>query len=125
MDKEGHVPAFPFGFGLSYTAFEYGNLRLNQDTIGVDDTVQASVDITNTGSVAGAETAQLYVGYGGSQVERPILELKGFQKVELKASETKEVVFKLSPRQLTYYDRDRPCWIIEPIAYNIYVGPSS
>ncbi len=71
LDKEGKEAAFPFGFGLSYTSFAYDNLRVLTPEVGVDGTLEVAVDVTNTGSVAGEEAVQLYVGFEGSAVERP------------------------------------------------------
>lgn len=89
MDKQGQEPAFPFGFGLSYTTFTYRNLQTDRSEIGPDEALKVSVDATNTGSVAGEEVVQLYVGYEGSRVERPVKELKGFWKVSLAPGQTK------------------------------------
>ncbi len=125
MDKAGHTPAFPFGFGLSYTTYEYKNLRLEQDEIAADGVLHASVEITNTGRRMGEEVAQLYIGYEGSAMERPLKELKGFARVRLEPGETKRVEFAVPGEQLAYYDEERPGWVIEPITYNVYVGPSS
>lgn len=125
MDKMGHAPAFPFGFGLSYTTYEYRNLRLEQDEIAADGVLHASVEITNTGRRMGEEIAQLYVGYEGSAVERPLKELKGFARVHLEPGETKRVAFAVPGERLAYYDEARAGWVIEPITYNVYVGPSS
>jgi beta-glucosidase len=125
MDKEGHVPAFPFGFGLSYTTFAYRHMQLDGKEIAADGELEVSVDVTNTGGVAGEEVVQLYVGYEGSQVERPVRELKGFAKVRLEPGETKRVAFALAARQLAYYDEQRARWMAEPITYRAFVGPSS
>ena len=83
------------------------------------------MEITNAGNVAGEEVVQLYVGYEGSQLERPLKELKGFSKVHLAPGETKRVEFALAARQLAYYDEQRSSWIVEPITYTVYVGSSS
>lgn len=125
MDREGYTPAFPFGFGLSYTTYVYKNLQLDHEKIGAGGTLRASVEVANTGDVAGEEVAQLYVGYEGSQVERPFKELKGFSKVHLAPGETKRVEFALAARQLAYYDEQHTGWIVEPITYTVYVGRSS
>jgi beta-glucosidase len=125
MDEEGQAPAFPFGFGLSYTTYEYKNLRLERDEIASDGVLRASVEIANTGDRAGEEVAQLYVGYEGSAVERPLKELKGFARVRLKPGETRRVEFVVPVERLAYYDEAHAGWIVEPIAYNLYVGPSS
>ena len=125
MDKEGYTPAFPFGFGLSYTTYAYKNLELDKEEISSDGTLRVSVEITNAGNVAGEEVVQLYVGHEGSQLERPLKELKGFSKVHLAPGETKRVEFALAARQLAYYDEQRSSWIVEPITYTVYVGSSS
>jgi beta-glucosidase len=125
MDKQGQTPAFPFGFGISYTTYAYDNLQLDQNEINPEGTLRVSVDITNTGNIAGEEIAQLYVGYDGSRVERPFKELKGFSKVYLTPGETKRVRFALAARQLAYYDELHSNWIVEPTQYTVYVGPSS
>jgi beta-glucosidase len=125
IDKEGHEPAFPFGFGLSYTTFEYNDLRLDREQIGADGKVQVSVDVANTGGVAGEEVVQLYVGYERSRVERPVRELEGFAKVHLEPGETRRVAFALAARQLAYYHEQRARWVTEPITYRVFVGPSS
>ncbi|MDR9459605.1 MAG: glycoside hydrolase family 3 C-terminal domain-containing protein, partial [Dehalococcoidia bacterium] len=125
MDREGYEPAFPFGFGLSYTNYIYENIQLDHEEIGTDGTLRVRVQITNSGDVTGEEVAQLYIGYGDSQVERPLKELKGFSKVHLTPGETKCVEFALAARDLAYYDEQHSIWIVEPITYTVYVGPSS
>jgi beta-glucosidase len=116
---------FPFGFGLSYTTYSYANLQLDSKEIGSKGTVRVGVDITNTGAVDGEEVVQLYVGYNESQVERPFKELKGFSKVQLSPGEIKRVEFILEAKHLAYYDEHSIGWIVEPITYTVYVGPSS
>jgi len=125
MDRDGHEPAFPFGFGLSYTTYKYSNLQLDRDEIDADGTLHANVEITNTGDVPGEETAQLYIGYTGSKIERPLKELKSFSKLHLKSGETKRIEFVIKVEDLAYYDEQLNKWIVEPIAYTVYVGPSS
>ena len=125
MDREGYEPAFPFGFGLSYTKYLYENIQLDHEEIGTDGTLRMRVQITNSGDVTGEEVAQLYIGYTDSQVERPLKELKGFSKVHLAPGETKRVEFALAARDLAYYDEQHSIWIVEPITYTVYVGPSS
>jgi beta-glucosidase len=125
FDHASIEPAYPFGFGLSYTSFSYGELRLSETEIGADGEVTASVDVTNTGSLPGAEVVQLYVGYVGSAVERHIKDLRGFVRVYLKPGETQTAHISVKARSLAYYDVDRRAWIVEPIAYKLFVGPSS
>ena len=125
MDRDGHEPAFSFGFGLSYTTYKYSNLQLDRDEIDADGTLHANVEITNTGDVPGEETAQLYIGYTGSKIERPLKELKSFSKLHLKPGETKRIEFVIKVEDLAYYDEQLSKWIVEPITYIIYIGPSS
>lgn len=125
MDKEGYEPAFPFGHGLSYTTYEYSNFKSNKETYTLDEDMEFSVKIANTGEMAGEEIAQLYIGYDNPSVERPVKELKGFTKVYLKPGEEKDVSLKINPRDLAYYDPDKKEWITEKIGYIAYMGPSS
>ena len=116
---------FPFGYGLSYTSFEYSNLKTSNDTIKDTDTLTVTVDITNTGSVAGKEIVQLYVQDVESSVVRPIKELKGFEKVSLEPNETKTVTFTLDKRSFAYYNVDIKDWHVETGKFNILIGKSS
>lgn len=125
MDKQRHKPAFPFGFGLSYTTFRYSDLYLNKDRIGVEDTLLISVKVTNTGNMAGEEIVQLYLGYEGTTVDRPLKELRGFRKLRLEPGETKPVNFEISASQLAYFDENRSTFVVEPITYPVFVGASS
>jgi beta-glucosidase len=121
MDKEGFEPAFPFGFGLSYTTFSYDNLKIDKK----DKEINVSVDITNSGSVSGEEIAQLYIGYEGSSIDRPVKELKGFGKLFLKPGETKTLSLSVTVKDLAYYNTSSNAWIVEKIKYKVLVGPSS
>ena len=125
MDKEGYEPAFPFGFGLSYTTFSYDNLRINKKSINFDGEIQVSIDISNIGNMTGEEIVQMYVGYKNSSVDRPFKDLKGFDKILLTPGEMKTLNLKLRAEDLAYYDVDKKEWVIEKIGYIIYVGPSS
>ena len=125
FDKEGLRPAFPFGFGLSYTEYEYGNLRLSEKRIGKGGRIAVSFDVTNTGEMEGHEVAQLYVGYKGSKVDRPVKELKGFARLDLEPGETKTGLIEVKAEDLAYYDTDAGAWESEEIEYAVHVGPSS
>jgi beta-glucosidase len=125
LDRNGHEPAFPFGFGLSYTTFRYANLRLDRAEMSPDGTLRVCVDVTNTGPAAGDEVVQLYVGYQGSAVERPVKELKGFARLRLKPGETKTAEFALPGSRLAYYEPRKHGWVVEAIDYTVYAGPSS
>ena len=125
MDKEGHKPAFPFGFGLSYTTFAFNDLRIDKEEVGSKGTLRIHVDVTNTGHVAGEEVVQIYVGCESPSVPRPLKELKGFSKVHLDPGQTRRVDFSIGVRQLAYYDTKSKSWIVELGNYRVHVGPSS
>jgi len=124
-DKTGSKPAFPFGYGLSYTTFKYGNLSVTPQSADLAERVTVSFDVTNTGSREGAEVAEVYVGDGHARVPRPVKELKGFSKVMLKAGETRHVQVPLDKRAFSYYDVDRKDWVAAPGEFTIVVGGSS
>jgi beta-glucosidase len=125
LDQQGHEPAFAFGFGLSYTTYAYSNLELSRPAMPPDGTLTVGVDVTNTGDRAGEEVVQLYVGYPGSAVARPLRELKGFAKVKVEAGQARRVTFELPARRLAYYDVSRGAWTVEAADYVAYVGGSS
>lgn len=125
FDRQGLEPAFPFGFGLSYTQYKYGNLKLSAKKISKAGTILASVDITNIGGRPGEEIAQLYVGCQGSRVDRPVKDLKAFAKVYLKPGETKTAQLEVPVEKLGYYDDGSGKWMVEEMEYLVYVGPSS
>src|ERR1035437_2418148 len=117
-------PLFAFGFGLSYTNFEIKNVRLKKKKIGLKDSTQVLVDVTNTGKRAGTETVQLYIRDCVSSVTRPVKELKGFQKVSLQPGETKTVSLEITPNSLAFYDVKMK-YVVEPGEFEIMVGNSS
>jgi beta-glucosidase len=121
LERDGTEPAFPFGFGLSYTTFSLSNLQLAQERIGTDGSLVATVDVTNMGQVAGEEVVQLYVGARSSKVERVPKELKAFTKVPLAPEETRTVRLAVPAIDLAYYD-DKNGWIVEPGNYEVIVG---
>ena len=116
---------FPFGFGLSYTSYEYSDLKLSADSIKDTDTLTVSFKIKNTGAVAGAEIAQVYVADKESTIYRPKKELKGFTKVWLEPGEEKEVSVELSKRAFAYYNINIADWHVESGDFGILVGASS
>ena len=118
------TPLFPFGYGLSYTTFEYSNLRLDKETIGKTGNATVSVDVTNSGNRDGQEIVEMYIRDDYSSVPRPVKELKGFKKIALKAGETKTVSFPITPEALAFYDADMK-WQVEPGSFTVMVGPSS
>ena len=117
-------PLFPFGFGLSYTQFEYTDMTLNADTIGVGDELTITLTVKNTGNEAGHEVVQLYVHDELATVVRPVIELKGFKRGFLNPGEEKEVMFKLGTDALSLINRELEK-VTEPGAFSIYAGASS
>jgi len=115
-------PLFPFGYGLSYTKFAFSHLTVEKHSA---DDVQVSFDVQNTGSRAGADVAQVYVGDPSAKLKRPLMELKQFTKVRLKAGEKQHVVLHLNRRAFSYYDVDAKNWRVDPGEFVIYVGDSS
>ncbi len=124
-DRKQLEPLFPFGYGLSYTTFEYSDLRLSHSEIDDDRILTAEVTVTNTGKRAGKEVVQLYVSDKESSVIRPVKELKGFEKVELKPGESKKVVFRLDRRAFAYYEPAISDWFVEYGEFEILIGASS
>lgn len=124
MDRDGHEPAFHFGFGLSYTTYEYRNLELDAVEIAADGVLRLSVEVANTGQFPGEEVVQLYVGFRGSQVDRPVKELKSFARISIDPGQTRRVEFQLPAGRLAYYDESAG-WVVERITYDVYVGSSS
>jgi beta-glucosidase len=120
----GKHPLFPFGFGLSYTTFSFAKLEVPA-TAAAGATVTISFDVTNTGSVAGAEVAQLYVSNPSAKISRPERELKGFEKVRLAPSETRHVILNLDARAFSYWDVTAHKWTIDPGKFVIRAGDSS
>jgi beta-glucosidase len=118
------TPRYPFGFGLSYTTFSYGNLRLSAPRARVSDTVTASVTVTNTGSREGTEVVQLYVRDEVASVSRPLRELKAFRRVTLKPGESRAVDLQIAVRDLWFYGLDMKS-VVEPGTFRVYVGPNS
>lgn len=117
-------PVYPFGYGLSYTAFEYGDISMNTSTITKQDTLSVSIKVTNTGAVAGKEIVQLYLRDLVGSVTRPVKELKAFQKIELKPGETNEVNFKLTAEDLKFYNNALE-YVVEPGNFKVFVGTHS
>ena len=120
-EKSGVKPLFPFGFGLSYTTFDYSNIKIAKD--GKEFVV--SFDVKNTGKVAGAEVAQVYVGDDECRLVRPAKELKGFEKVMLQPGETKSLSVRLGDEAFRFYDPILREWVVEPGTFTVHVGASS
>jgi beta-glucosidase len=124
LERDGAVPAFPFGFGLSYTTFEFNHLRLSDSSLSAADTLTATLEVTNLGPVAGDTVVQVYVALPTSQVERALRELKAFRRVRLQPGETKTVQVEIPVQDLAYYD-EQSGWTVEPANYVLIVGQHS
>ncbi|MBN2150165.1 MAG: glycoside hydrolase family 3 C-terminal domain-containing protein [Candidatus Lokiarchaeota archaeon] len=125
FDKRGIEPRFPFGHGLSYTTFEWKNLRAEPATLLRGRQVSALVDVTNTGTCPGADVIQIYVEDVESSVDRPPRELKGFEKVFLGPGETLTIKVALDARALSFFDEGRGEWVAEPGVFKLHAGRSS
>ena len=117
-------PLYPFGFGLSYTTFEYNNLVVSNPIIKPDQDTEVSIEVTNTGDRIGDEVVQLYIRDLISSVTRPVMELKGFERITLKPGETKTVTLSITPEKLQFYDINMKR-VVEPGEFEIMVGTSS
>ncbi|GAC1400938.1 MAG: glycoside hydrolase family 3 C-terminal domain-containing protein [Ktedonobacteraceae bacterium] len=124
-EKKKVAPLFPFGFGLSYTTFTYSSLQLSTRRIGPDETLQASVKITNTGPRAGKEIVQMYIRDQQANLQRPEKELKAFAKVQLEPGESKTVTLSIGRDVLAYYDDMAHEWVAEAGEFEVLVGSSS
>ena len=125
FEKQQIAPLFPFGHGLSYTTFAYGEPKVSKSTMTAGGTVTVSVPVTNSGSVAGAEVVQFYVADPECSVDRPVKELKGFSKVFLAPGETKTVSVTLDKSALSFFDAGKHAWVAEPGRFEVLVGSSS
>lgn len=121
---ERNEPLFPFGFGLSYTTFDYSNVKISSDKMSVSGKVTVSADVTNTGNFDGKETVQLYIRDLVGSVTRPVRELKGFQKITLKKGEKKTVNFDITVEDLKFYNSDLQ-FVAEPGQFDVFVGTNS
>ncbi|HBH25456.1 MAG TPA: glycosyl hydrolase [Cytophagales bacterium] len=117
-------PLYPFGFGLSYTSFNYSDLTLSTSSISMDDSLEVSVEVTNSGEMAGEEVVQLYIRDLVGSITRPVKELKGFEKIMLEPGETKTVRFTLSVDDLKFYN-GKLDYVAEPGRFKVFIGGSS
>lgn len=124
-DKKNIEPLFPFGYGLSYTTFEFSDLKLSKKSMTENDTLIIKATIKNTGKIAGEEVVQLYISDKKASVEREVKSLKGFKRVSLKPNESKTVTMKIDKSALSFYDVDSKSWVVEPGEFEVLVGNSS
>jgi len=125
FDKHKVEPLFPFGYGLSYTTFDYSDLKVSPDHVGPGKPVEMSLRVHNGGSRSGAEVVELYVHDGHSSVDRPTQELKGFRRVDLAPGETKDIHFTLDRGAMAFYSTAKKNWVAEPGQFDVLVGSSS
>jgi beta-glucosidase len=119
------TPLYPFGHGLSYTSFAFSNLTVSAPQVKIGGTVAVSVDVANTGAVAGDEVVQLYVHQKAGSDSRPVRELKGFRRVGLKPGEKQTVTFPLGPDELRYWSTSQRKWVQDAEAFDLWVGGDS
>ena len=118
-------PLFPFGYGLSYTTFRFANLRLSKTRMKASDSVIVSVDVTNTGTVAGDAVAQLYIHQRSGSASRPVRQLEGFSRVTLQPGETRSLRFSLGRNELQFWSAQGRRWVVEPAISDVWVGEDS
>jgi beta-glucosidase len=117
-------PLYNFGYGLSYTTFSYNHLRLSKNKMTRDEKIVASIDVTNTGDYDGDEIVQLYIRDLAGSVARPVMELKGFERIHLKKGETRTVIFTIDEELLRFYNSELQ-FVSEPGEFQLMVGPNS
>ncbi len=125
LKAQSSTPLFPFGHGLSYTTFKLGKVTADKKNIAADEQITFTVDVTNTGQQAGAETVQLYISDKQSSVNRPVKELKGFRKVFLRPGETQSVSITVGRDALSFYDETSSSWKAEPGDFEALIGCSA
>ena len=118
-------PLYPFGYGLSYTTFKFDHLQLSKTSMKSNDAAEVEVDVTNTGSVDGDAVAQLYIHQRAGSASRPVRELKGFQRIPLKAGEKQTVKFSLSKDELQFWSPQTKAWAVEPGSFDVWAGEDS
>jgi beta-glucosidase len=118
-------PLYPFGYGISYTTFDYAKPVLDRPVIAVGETITVSTTLKNTGTVRGDEVAQLYIHQQYGSTARPVKELKGFQRVTLDPGEARTVTFHLGPKELTYWSPVSRSWVLEPSKFDVWIGSNS
>jgi beta-glucosidase len=118
-------PLYPFGYGLSYSTFKFANLQLSKTSMGIGETTEVSVDVTNTGSVAGDAVAQIYIHQRYGSASRPVRQLKGFERIALQPGETKTLKFPLGKDEIKYWNPQTKQWIVEPSEFDVWAGEDS
>jgi beta-glucosidase len=122
---ESSFPLYPFGFGLSYSRFEFSNLHLNRTEISSNDALHVSIDVANVSDRAGDEVVQLYIHQRAGSASRPMRQLKGFERVTLKAGEKRTVTFTLTKNELQFWSPQTKQWVVEPEQFDVWIGGDS
>jgi beta-glucosidase len=122
---EESTPLFPFGHGLSYASFDYGNLTMDREVITADETLAVTVDVTNTGERQADEVVQLYIHQRSGSASRPVRELKGFQRITLEAGESRTLQFRLGPPELRHWNAVQRGWIVDASTFDVWAGGDS
>jgi beta-glucosidase len=122
---EESTPLFRFGYGLSYSSIAYANLSLNREAIGPEETVTASVEVTNTGAREADEVVQLYIHQRSGTASRPVRELKGFRRISLAAGESRTLEFPLGPAERRYWNAVARDWVLDDSTFDVWVGGDS
>jgi beta-glucosidase len=123
--NESSAPRYPFGYGLSYTRFEYANLRVERPVYAPGEPINVTVDLKNRGARTGDEVAQLYIHQRSGTSARPVRELKGFQRVTLKPGEVRNLRFTLQPDDLRYWSAVTGSWVQDAAPFDVWIGGSS
>lgn len=125
FDKHPEKVQFPFGFGLSYTSFEIGAVALGEKTLAERGSITVNAKVANTGKITGSEVIQVYVSAPGTSVDVPVKQLAGYQKIELKAGESKTVEIPIGYESASYWDEKTSAWVVEKGEYKVTVGNSA
>lgn len=125
FDTKNVAPLYPFGYGLSYTTFEFSNAKADKPSYANNDTIKVTVDVKNTGKTDGKEVVQLYAAKSDSKVARASKELKAFGKVMVKTGSSQKVTLGIPVKELAYYNEAKKEWTVEPGKYTFKIGNSS
>jgi beta-glucosidase len=118
-------PLYPFGYGLSYTSFQFSQIKLSKTQMTRAETTEVSIDVTNTGQSAGDAVAQVYIHQRAGSASRPVRQLKGFRRVALVPGQTQTLTFQLGPHELSFWSPQTKTWAVEPAQFDVWAGEDS